>query len=131
MKIKIKKLNVKVDNRGWFTEIIRLEDLGKNKEFGQIHISIAKPGQIKGKHYHARKTEWFCVLKGKGLLTLIDKKTSEKKKINVSEDQLKTIKIPPGIWHAIENKGNEDMYLLAYISESYNPKDPDTYYEDI
>ena len=41
------------------------------------------------------------------------------------------IKIPPLIWHAIENNGSDDLYLLAYISESFNPKDPDTYYEEL
>lgn len=131
MRIKLKKLDIKADSRGWFAEIIRLEDLGNKNKFGQIHISTAKPGQTKGKHYHARKTEWFCVLKGKGLLILIDKKTGEKKKINVTEDNMSLIKIPPLIWHAIENNGSDDLYLLAYISESFNPKDPDTYYEEL
>ena len=131
MKIKIRKLDIKKDSRGWFAEIIRLEELGKNKEFGQIHISVAKPRQTKGKHYHARKTEWFCALKGNGILTLIDKKTGEKKKINIGDDNMLTIKIPPYIWHAIENKGKDDLYLLAYISEPFNPEDPDTYQEDL
>ena len=131
MKIKVKKLDKKVDSRGWFAEVIRLEDLDKHEKFGQIHISIAKPGQIKGQHYHARKTEWFCVLKGRGLLILIDKKTRQKKKIVVGEDIMVNIKIPPGVWHAIENKGKDDLYLLAYISEPFNPNDPDTYYEEL
>jgi|SRR3989344_3818852 len=131
MNIEINKLDIKADSRGWFAEVIRAEALGKKKEFGQIHLSIAKPGQTKGKHFHKRKTEWFCVLKGKGLLKLVDKKSGEKKKMNVGDNNMLSIKISPNIWHSIENKGDEDLYLLAYISESFNPKDPDTFNEEL
>ena len=126
--IKRKILNIKKDSRGFFVEILRLEDLKlKNKQFGQVSISTAKPGQTKGEHYHLRKTEWFCVIKGKGLLKLIDMKSGETEKIKMSENNMVTVQIPPNVWHAISNTGKNDMYLLAYISEPYNPKDPDTF----
>lgn len=132
MKVKIKKLDVKRDDRGFVAEIVRVEDLeNQSKEFGQIYISTAKSGQIKGKHYHARKTEWFCVIKGKGLLTLIDKKTHKRQEISMGEDNMVAVQIPPNVWHAIENiELDTEMYLLAYIDESFNPDDPDTIYEE-
>lgn len=132
MKIDIKKLDIKKDHRGWVAEILRQEDLSeKEKKFGQIHISTAKPGQIKGKHYHKRKTEWFCVIAGNGILTLIDKKNGGKKQLVIGKNNMVTVKIPPNTWHAIENTGKSEMYLLAYISEPFNPKNPDTYFEEL
>lgn len=132
MKISIKKLDIKKDHRGWVAEILKLEDLKeRKKKFGQIHISTAKPGQTKGKHYHGRKTEWFCVIAGDGILTLIDKTSGDKKQIVIGKSNMVTVKIPPNVWHAIENAGKSEMYLLAYTSESFNPKDPDTYYEKL
>lgn len=129
--VKIKKLNVKTDDRGWFSEILRFEELlNKKKGFGQIYVTVAKPGQIKGKHYHRRKTEYFCVIKGNGILTLIDKKTKSKQKIRMGENHLVMVQIPPKVWHAIENTEKDDLYLLAHIDEPFDPDDPDTYHEE-
>ncbi len=128
--IKVKQLDIKRDERGWFAEIVRTEDLdNKKKSFGQMYVTIANPGQIKGKHYHNRKTEWFCVIKGKGLLQLVDTESGEKQQIEMGENNMVAVQIPPRMWHAIANKGNKEMFLLAYIDESYNPDDPDTYYD--
>ena len=131
-KVKVKKLEVKQDERGFVAEIVRVEDLiNQSKEFGQMYISTANPGQTKGKHYHKRKTEWFCVIKGRGLLTLVDKKSKEKQEIMMGEDNMVAVQIPPMVWHAIVNTEKDiELYLLAYIDESFNPDDPDTIYEE-
>ncbi|MDD5254409.1 MAG: cupin domain-containing protein [Candidatus Nanoarchaeia archaeon] len=129
MDIEIRKLNKKVDERGWLIEIIGNSQL-KGK-IGLVYLTVARPGVVKGNHYHNRKTEWFCVIKGKGILVLVDEKNNEKKEINVSEDDLSIIKIPPGIIHAIKNTGKEDLYLLAHISEEYNVNDPDTFFKEV
>ena len=77
--VKVKILDIKKDDRGWFAEIVRREDVNHpDKPLGQMYVTTANPGQTKGKHYHTRKTEWFCVIKGKGLLTLVDLNTKEK-----------------------------------------------------
>ncbi len=129
--VKIKKLDKKEDSRGFVAEIVRAEDMeNPNKKFGQIYVTTARTGQTKGKHYHNRKTEWFCVIKGQGLLTLVDKKTKESQNIDMGEDNMVAVQIPPGVWHAIANTQKGDMYLVAYISESFNPDDPDTIYEE-
>lgn len=129
--VKIKKLAKKEDSRGFVAEIVRAEDMDNpNKKFGQIYITTARTGQTKGKHYHERKTEWFCVIKGQGILTLVDKKTKKKQIIDMGENNMVTVKIPPGIWHAIANTQKTDMYLIAYIDESFNSVDPDTIYEE-
>lgn len=128
MRIKVKELNMKSDERGWLTEVLSSSDID-NTHFGLIHLSTAKPGFIKGNHYHKRKTEWFCVIKGRGKLILMDLKTKEKKEIHLGGENMRVVEIPPYILHSIENTGNEEMYLLAYVDESFDPKNPDTYYE--
>ena len=37
------------------------------------------------------------------------------------------------IWHThnITNIGNEDLYTIFWISEFYDPSDPDTYFEPV
>ena len=129
--IRIEDLDRKSDERGWLIEVLGGKSLEAPHEFGQIHVSVAYPGKIRGNHYHNRKLEWFCVPKGKGLLKLKDLKTGEEKEILMGEGALRTVQITPGIIHAIKNIGEDDMVLLVYSNETFDPKDSDTYYEKI
>ena len=52
--VKIKKLDVKSDERGWFAEILRADEV-KNPKLGQVYVTTATVGQTKGKHYHERR----------------------------------------------------------------------------
>ena len=130
-KIEILDLEKKDDDRGWLIEVLG-GDLPKGcKEFGQLHVSVAYPGKVRGNHYHTRKVEWFCVPAGKGLLLLKDRETGEAREVLMGVNNLKTIKIEPGAIHAIKNIGEEDMVLIVYSNESFDPDDPDTFYEKI
>ena len=126
MDVVVKKLVIRKDQRGWLAEIVQPEDVGK-KEFGQILVTTALPGKIKGNHYHKRKTEWYCVIKGIGLLTLMDQYTKEKREIEIGERNMVLVKIPPLTVHSIKNIGEEELFLLAYLDEGFDPVEPDTY----
>ncbi|MEE9259456.1 MAG: WxcM-like domain-containing protein [Nitrospinaceae bacterium] len=129
--VEIQDLEIKSDERGWLFELLRGEWLDKHKQFGQFHISIAYPGKVRGNHYHTRKIEWFCVPVGTGLLLLKDLETGEEEEIVMGENNLKTVKITPGVVHAIKNTGDKDMVLLVYASETFDPNDPDTVFQKI
>jgi UDP-2-acetamido-2,6-beta-L-arabino-hexul-4-ose reductase len=129
--VRVTTLDVKRDERGWLAEVIRKEELSRRSEFGQFLVTTAGPGFVKGNHYHTRKYEWYCVLKGEGLLLLVDRRSGEREELRLSEHQLTTVRIPPQVTHAIENVGTEMMYLLVYTDESFNEEDPDTFYEKI
>lgn len=125
MNIKINKIELKSDERGWFAEILKSFQVDK-KEFGQIGLATSKPGAIRGNHYHTRKTEWFCVILGKAKLVLEDAKTGERKEIILDENDLQVIEIGPNIYHALQNIGSDIMYLLHYVDEPFDPNNPDT-----
>ena len=129
--IEIFDLEKKFDERGWLIEVLGGDLPQGCKEFGQLHVSVAYPGKVRGNHYHTRKVEWFCVPAGKGLLLLKDRKTGEAREVLMGANNLKTIKIEPGAIHAIKNIGEEDMVLIVYSNESFDPEDPDTFYEKI
>ena len=128
MKLNIKKLIVKKDARGWLAEVISQEDVDK-KKFGLVLITTARPGQVKGNHYHKKKKEWYCVIKGRGLLRIWGENTNEKKELEIGERNMVLVEIPTGYFHSIQALGNQEMYLMAYVSEAFNPSSPDTYYE--
>ncbi len=130
MKITIKSLDVKKDTRGWLSEIIRAEDVD-HKKFGQVLITAANPGETKGNHYHKKKTEWYCVIKGRGILTIIDKKDKEKKEIELGDKNMVLVKIPINHFHWIKNIGKKEMLLLAYTDDVFNKNDSDTYIDNL
>jgi len=127
----IEDLDCKADERGWLIEVLGGESLEVPHKFGQIHVSVAYPGKVRGNHYHTRKLEWFCVAQGKGLLQLKDLKTGEEKEVLMGEGVLRTVRIPPGVIHAIKNIEDTNMVLIVYANESFNADDPDTFYEQI
>ena len=129
MELIIKKLIISKDERVWLCEIVRPEDV-ENSQFGQILVTTAGKGQIKGKHYHKRKTEWYCIIQGKAILTITNNKTKESREIPMGEDNMVLVKIPPFNFHEIKNVGETEMLLLVYVSEAFNPSNPDTYYDE-
>ena len=131
--IRVRELDKKTDERGWLIEVLGLEKRGVSpaKGFGQIHVSVAYPGKVRGNHYHTRKLEWFCVPAGSGRLLLKDLKTGEEREVLMGENHLRTVEITPGVVHAIKNIGNKDMVLIVYANEAFDPADPDTIYQKI
>ena len=129
--VEIKRLEVKKDERGWLVEILRSEALKRGDRFGQFLITTAYPGYIKGNHYHTRKFEWYCVIRGEGRLVLQDNTTGEKEDVFLTGEELSLVMIPPGITHAIENTGKEMLSVLIYIDEPFNESDPDTFFKKI
>lgn len=117
-----KKLIVKSDQRGHLVEIFK-EELSQ----GQVYMFSCKPGQTRGNHYHKRKTESFCVIEGEAVITLKPLK-GKSQRIKVSGTNIEKVFIPVNVIHSVENKGGKDVIVLAYISEKYDEKDPDTYY---
>jgi UDP-2-acetamido-2,6-beta-L-arabino-hexul-4-ose reductase len=125
MKVKIIKVELKSDERGWFAELLKKSQVEKT-EFGQAALATSKPGAIRGNHCHSRKTEWFCVIRGKAKLVLEDAKTNERKEFILDDNDLQVIEIDPYVYHAIQNIGNDIMYLFHYVDEPFDPNDPDT-----
>lgn len=122
--VEIRTLVVHKDDRGWLVEIFKPEFIiGSLK--GQVNITTAYPGVAKANHYHTKKTEWYCVLKGTMKLVLKDMKTNEAKELILSDDELKLVKIGPNIAHGFKNIGEEMLYLLYYTDTPFTPDNPD------
>lgn len=118
-------LKMNVDARGSFTEIIRT--VGK----GQFSVNISKPGITKGNHWHHTKNEKFLVVSGQGIIRFRKIGTEEIIEYPVSGDILEVVDIPCGYTHNITNQGSSDMVTFMWCNESFDPKNPDTYYEEV
>lgn len=115
-------LDMKCDERGSFTEIIRTADRG------QFSVNVIKPGITKGNHWHHTKNEKFVVVSGRGVIRF--RKVGEEQVIEyqVSGDRIEVVDIPPGYTHNIENLGDADMVTFMWASEAFDPENPDTYF---
>ncbi|MBQ8971175.1 MAG: capsular polysaccharide biosynthesis protein CapF, partial [Lachnospiraceae bacterium] len=117
-------LSMHEDERGSFTEFIK-------SPLGQVSINVVKPGIIKGNHWHHTKNEKFLVVQGKGCFQF--RKYGEERVIeyHVTGEKPEVIDVPCGYVHNIINEGSEEMVVVIWANEIYNPDRPDTYYEKV
>ena len=118
-------LEKKEDERGWLTEFI------KSQQFGQIYVSRTNPGYTRGIHWHNTKIEKFLVFEGEAEIKLRQLHSEKIETFNVSGDELKVMEMPAGYVHSIKNIGKNDMYLLIWSQQVFNPEHPDTYWEEV
>lgn len=121
----IYSLDMKTDSRGTLFELL------KSRQFGQIFISTTKEGVERGNHYHNTKIEKFCVIKGEAIIRFRHIFSNDIISFNVTDKDIKIIDIPPGYTHSIENVGSEEMIVLFWADEIFNPNKPDTYYKKV
>lgn len=125
MNTDVKTLEKHMDQRGLLLEILKANEI--TEDMKQVYFSISKPGAVRGNHYHTRKIEWFSVVKGTAKMICEDNVTKEKTEIILTEGNPTVVKISPPVSHALQNIGEDDMYLIVVANEVFDPKDADTY----
>lgn len=113
------------DDRGHLFEVIKIRD------GGQVFFSSTRPGVIRGNHYHTRKVEWFCVLKGEALIRIRRIGTSQVHEFRVNGNHPRFISIPVMHSHSLQNIGNEELLTMFWCNEIFDPQDADTIYEQV
>jgi len=129
--IKIKQLKIIPDERGFVMELLRSDDEIFDK-FGQVYLSVAYPGVVKGWHYHKLQTDYFTIVKGMMKVVLYDhrKESQTYGQINeffMGEQNPMLLVIPPYVVHGMKAIGTEPGYLINCPSLPYDRKSPDEY----
>lgn len=115
-------LNMHIDNRGSFTELIR------NLSGGQVSINISKPGVTKGQHWHHTKCELFIVVSGHGLIQERRIDSDEVLEFEVSGERMEAVYMLPGYTHNIINLSDtEDLITVMWCNELFKSNHADTY----
>ena len=127
----VKKLKVIPDERGYLMEMLRSDDEFFRK-FGQVYLSVAYPGVVKGWHYHKNQTDHFTVVKGMLKVVLYDQREGSptRGQINeffIGEKNPILIVIPPMVVHGVKGLGNEPGFLVNVPDKVYNYESPDEY----
>lgn len=129
--VAVKRLKVIPDERGFLMEMLRSDD-EIFKKFGQVYLSVAYPGIVKGWHYHKKQTDNFTVVKGMLKVVLYDQRDASTTKgmLNeffMGEKNPMLLVVPPMVVHGVKAVGGEAGYLVNCPTEPYNYDEPDEY----
>jgi dTDP-4-dehydrorhamnose 3,5-epimerase len=125
--VECKPLQVHLDDRGSFMEILREDDPFFTR-FGQSSYTITYPGVVKAWHYHAIQDDLWFVVSGMAQVGLHDLRegspTRGRTEVFYLGDQNRALLlIPRGVAHGYRVLGSEPMGLVYYTTHVYNPRD--------
>jgi UDP-2-acetamido-2,6-beta-L-arabino-hexul-4-ose reductase len=109
------------DSRGKFVEVL------KTAASGQFAYFSAHPGVTRGGHYHHSKVEKFLVAHGTGRFRFREARTGESYELVSSADEPMMIDVIPGWAHDVTNIGDDELVVLTWANEQFDPERPDTH----
>jgi dTDP-4-dehydrorhamnose 3,5-epimerase len=115
------------DDRGYFEELIRVDDSWFTEGFGQLSHSMMYPGVVKAWHIHKTQIDWWYVAAGRLLVALHDKRPDSPtygvtQELFLGDDLPPVVlKIPAGVAHGCRAIGGEPAHLFYVTSRTYDP----------
>lgn len=125
--VKTKLLNIRPDERGFFTEAMRTDWVDLiDSEISQANVSHSFPGIVRAWHRHNRgQIDYFLVLKGAMKICAYEDETGKLVEIIGSEHKPTIIRIPGLYWHGTKTISDVPSLLLYFTNKLYEYSDPD------
>jgi dTDP-4-dehydrorhamnose 3,5-epimerase len=126
--VRIKTIDRFVDERGFFTEVMRKDwkELFAEDTIAQANHSFTYPNIIRAWHRHLRgQVDYFLVLKGSIKIGVYDDEKAELDEIISTGLDLQIVRVPGAYWHGFKAVGNEPAMLLYFTTNLYDPANPD------
>lgn len=108
------------DPRGVFVEMLKTPDCG------QFSYFTALPGITRGEHYHHSKTEKFLVIQGTARFGFRHIVTGERHAMVTKGGEARIVETVPGWTHNITNIGDDELIVMLWANERFDPAKPDT-----
>ena len=129
--VMVKELKVIPDERGRLMEILRADDEVFRK-FGQVYVTTAYPGVVKGWHYHKKQQDNMAVVKGMMKIVLYDGRLDsptygEVNEFFAGEHNPVLIHIPPYVYHGFKCVSGEEAMVVNTPTEPYDYREPDEF----
>jgi dTDP-4-dehydrorhamnose 3,5-epimerase len=131
--VEVRDLRLLADARGWLMELVRA-DSDFLPKFGQVYVTVAYPGVVKGWHRHRLQTDALACASGMArVVTATAGYSGREQGTNwfdytdtvVGPLAPKIVVVPPGVWHAFTPAGPEPCVIVNTVSEPYNHDEPD------
>lgn len=128
----VKKLKTIRDERGKLMEILRVSESGTQPR--QVYLTTARENVVKDKdnfHMHKRQTDFFCCVKGRIRLVLVDARSESRTKgeineLEIGESNFSLVRIPNGVLHAFKSLEGE-AFIVNCIDHEYDKQSPDEF----
>lgn len=129
--VRVKQLKMICDERGRLMEILRADD-SEFIKFGQLYMTTAYPGVVKGWHYHKKQIDSFAAVKGMIKLVLYDAREKSKTHREVNEFFLGEhnsilVQIPNFVYHGFKCVSEMEAIVINCPTEPYHHNEPDEF----
>jgi dTDP-4-dehydrorhamnose 3,5-epimerase len=129
--VKTKRLKVIADERGRLMEMLRADDEMYMK-FGQVYLTSAYPGVVKGWHYHKRQVDHFVVVRGMMKVVLYDARkdsptSGEVNEFFLGDHNQMILQIPNLVYHGFKCIGEQEALVVNCTTETYDYDNPDEF----
>lgn len=110
----VRPLTKFLDDRGWLSELFRIDELEGLMVPVMSYLSMTKPGVARGPHEHLEQTDYFCFLGPSNFRIYLWDARPDSPTFAVSQcfyaglDAPRMVIVPPGVVHAYKNVGIEN-----------------------
>ena len=136
--VQFPQLKFSYDDSGAFSELCRvgvessffaINGIETNEYLQQVNYSRILPGAVKAFHLHKRQTDWWFISPNQRLLVgLQDLREDSPTYLNTMRFVMGVegsymLKIPPGVAHGLANPYKDDVNMLYFVNQQFNPED--------
>lgn len=113
------------DGRGWLIELFRRDMISEDLFPEMSYVSLTYPGVARGPHEHVEQTDYFCFAGPSTFrLVLWDNRIGSETynnmmSLDVGENDLKIVIVPPGVVHAYKNIGDKPGLVINLPNKLY------------
>ena len=130
--VELVRLVPHVDHRGSLTEVVNLANDFWAEDVVHAYAISIRPGRIKGWGMHKRQSDRYFLVTGSVRVVLYDGRegspTHGAYEIHhLTREAPSLLLIPPGVWHADQNWGDDEAVMMNFPTRPYDPRDPDKY----
>ena len=127
---------LQADHRGALLEVIDARHPFWEEPIVYAYRISIRPGRIKGWGMHKLQSDRYLMLSGRLRVVLYDGRVSSRTYQRFSEFQFTDetpglLLIPPGVWHADQNAGDQDAVIVNFPTRAYDHDRPDKHRIDL
>jgi dTDP-4-dehydrorhamnose 3,5-epimerase len=130
--VELVRLTLSADHRGSLCEIVNGDWPFWREPVVCSYASTVRPGRIKGWSMHREQTDRHFVGAGSLRIVLYDGRTDSPsfrtfQEVPFTPQTPGLLRVPPGIWSACQNWGEEDALIVNFPTLPYDRASPDKY----
>jgi dTDP-4-dehydrorhamnose 3,5-epimerase len=130
--VELVRLRSHVDHRGTLTEVFNADMPFWREGLVYAYAITIRPGRIKGWGMHKLQADRYYVWSGSVRVVLHDGRVDAPtfgrfQEIHFTDQAPGLLRIPPGVWHADQNWGADEVHIVNFPTRAYDKADPDKY----